>query len=73
MRFIQVAFVVASATLTLFNTYAYAMPAEMSSSDSAKHLQADWCGGLTDAQCQVTCSQNGWQNHACNQLYVHMP
>ena len=70
MRFI--AFVIASATLTfnLFNTCAYAMPAELSSLDSAKHLQADWCGGYDDVGCAQHCSANGYQQHVCSLKYA---
>ena len=74
MRFIQVAFVIAtSATFTLFNTYVYAMPAEMSSLDSAKHLQAEWCDGYSDDQCKENCTNQGYNHHVCSVKCVQPP
>ena len=72
MRFIS--FVIAGATLTFLNTYAYSMPVKMSmsSSDSAGNPNKAWCAGHTERGCHLNCLLQGFPFYACLNGYVWM-
>lgn len=73
MRFVP--FVIAGATLILFNTYAYAKPITVTTLDSPGlpgHL-APWCDGYNETSCHVHCTSQGFPNSQCTSTYVQMP
>ena len=63
MRFIQ--FVIAGATLTLFNVYTYAKPVPVS-----EHA---WCDGYSDLTCSIHCALETFYHSSCATGYVQMP
>lgn len=76
MRFIP--FLIAGATFTLFNVYAYAKPV-MESSSSLDSLgppighMAPYCEGYSDDSCHTQCITEGFKNSVCSVAYVQLP
>lgn len=63
MRFIP--FIIAGATLTLFNVYAYAKPANPIGKFTP------YCGGYTEDECNLHCAEGGFSKSLCSE-YVQM-
>ena len=63
-KMLFIPFFFTAATLTIFNSDAYATPAKMSSLDNAG--QAKWCDGYSDLTCSIHCKRMGFKKHTCS-------
>ena len=65
-------FLLAGATLAMFNVYAYAKPITNSKKKGIGHL-APYCDGYNDDTCHAHCASEGFPKSNCTPMYVQLP